>query len=256
MISIDINQQQHWQFDSFNKIKSIKHLVTGRNPNIKRGDITGLNYGLNVSDNALIVENNRQEIQQLLHIQNGTVVIPVQTHTNNVAIVTDTNKASRFNDVDALITQVPNIIIGVLSADCVPILLVDPIKKVVACIHAGWKGTADNIVTNTIHEMNKHFDCKPSDIVAGIGPSISAQCYEVGDEVAIYFSENAKSLQTNGKSCIDLWKENQNQLLQAGLSKDNITISALCTYSNPDLFYSARRDGIKTGRMASFISIV
>jgi len=255
MISVDINHQQHWQFDSFNKIKSIKHLITGRNPFIKRGDIEGLNYGLNVSDNPLIVENNRQEILQLLNIQ-GSVVIPVQTHTNNIAIVTADNKQSVFTDIDALITQVPNIIIGVLSADCVPVLLVDPIKKVVASIHAGWRGTAANIVTNTIHEMRVHFDCKPSDIIAGIGPSISAKCYEVGDDVAIHFSENAKSSGTNGKTCIDLWKENENQLLQAGVLKSNISISGQCTYSNPDLFYSARRDGIKTGRMASFISIV
>ena len=249
------NNQQHFQFDSFNKIASIKHLITSKNSEIKRGQINGLNYGLNVSDNTSVVNNNRAEIADTLEIKNGTVVIPVQTHSANISVVTKDNKDTIFDDTDALITNEPSIIIGVLSADCVPVLLVDPVKKVVAAIHAGWRGTAANIVTHTIEKMKQMFNSQPEDIVSGIGPSISAACYEVGDDVAVFFNEASKTKQTNGKTCIDLWKENEIQLIQAGVLKNNISISGMCTFSDDKLFYSARRDGIKTGRMGSFIVI-
>ncbi|WP_018343116.1 peptidoglycan editing factor PgeF [Cytophaga aurantiaca] len=250
------NNQKHWQFDSFNKITSVRHLVTGSNLHIQRGDIEGLNYGLNVPDQTSVVHNNRLELLNHLDIVDGFVTFPIQTHSCTVEIVTEENKKATFQDVDALITNTPNILIGVLSADCVPVLLADPVTKVVACIHAGWRGTTAEIVKHTISKMQLEFGCISSNIIAGIGPSISAANYEVGEDVAIHFRSVSKEKLPNGKSCIDLWIENKMQLLEMGLKEENISISKLCTYSDPTAFYSARRDGITTGRIASVIALV
>ena len=253
---ITFDNQQHWQFESFNHQPSIRHLVTGSNVHIERGYIAGLNYGLNVPDNIDVVASNRLELLSHLEIINGCVTFPTQTHSCNIEIVTKQNKASVFENVDALITNVPNILIGTLSADCVPILLIDPVNNVIACVHAGWRGTVAEIVKHTISKMSDVFDCNPYNICAGIGPSISAANYEVGDDVAIHFRNESKQKTSNGKSWIDLWIENKTQLLEMGLLEENISISKQCTYSNADKFYSARRDGITTGRIASVIALV
>lgn len=256
MLPITFNDQRHWQFESFNKLESIHHLITGANLHIKRGNIPGLNYGLNVPDDAQIVTANRIELLSHLNIKNGSVNFPVQTHTCNVEVVTEENKQSAFLDVDALITNTPNILIGVLSADCVPVLLADPVNRVVASIHAGWRGTAAEIVKHTILKMQHEFGCHAGNIFAGIGPSISAPNYEVGEEVALHFRNASKQKLSTGKSCIDLWMENNLQLQEMGVLEEHISISRQCTYSDPDAFYSARRNGITTGRLASVIALV
>lgn len=256
MHSITFDNQQHWQFNAFNQLKSLRHLVTGSNLHIKRGEIAGLNYGLNVPDNADVVINNRLELLHHLGIIKGSVAFPIQTHSCNIEIVTDQNKSSMFQNVDALITNIPNILIGVLSADCVPILLVDPIANVVACAHAGWRGTAAEIVKHTVSQMQNEFGCIAGNLLAGIGPSISAANYEVGEDVAVHFRSASKKQLSNGKSCINLWMENKTQLIEMGLKEEAISISNQCTYSNSDKFYSARRDGITTGRLASVITLV
>lgn len=255
MQQIQIEQQHHFQFNLFNNLPSVKHIVTGRNSHVRRGNIEGLNYGLNVQDDPLVVSQNRNEIKNLLNTPHAHVVVPFQTHSNNISIVDHSNKNNEFNNTDALITNVADIILGTLSADCVPILLVDPVTHVIASIHAGWKGTAAEIAKHTVQRMQKVFNSLPENIRAGIGPSISSSCYEVGEEVALHFNDSCKSNSINGKKCIDLWKANQTQLIEAGLFIEHIEIASRCTYSNPTDFYSARRDGIHTGRMGSFISL-
>ena len=255
MHAIISNNQEHYQFHSINKIDRVSHLVTGKNPAIKRGLINGLNYGLHVPDNADAVLKNRQELLTHFNFSNGTVVIPEQTHSCNIAIVTHANADQAFKDTDALITNQKNIIIGVLSADCVPILLVDPVKHVVAAIHAGWRGTVTEIGAKTLFKMHEAFGSQAKDIIACIGPSISQKNYEVGNDVARQFRAGSQRKVDENKTCIDLWKENQDQLLDAGVMNKNIEIAGLCTFSEADKFYSARRETINTGRMGSFIAL-
>lgn len=255
MHPVVINNQEHYQFDLLNTIASVSHLVTGKNASIKRGLIDGLNYGLHVPDTKEVVEKNRLEMISNLGIEYGKIVIPFQTHSSNIEIITKENVDDVFNDVDALITNEKNIIIGTLSADCVPILLTDPIKGVIACVHAGWKGTVAEIGKKTIQKMQQHFGSLPQDILAGIGPSISQANYEVGEEVSKHFSNDCLTDSPNNKKCVDLWQENKNQLIAAGLLEGNIEIAGLCTYKEENKFYSARRETINTGRMGSFISL-
>jgi YfiH family protein len=258
MLQTSYSNQTHWQFETLNNFDTINHLITGSNLHLSRGIIAGLNYGLNVSDQEEIVMKNRSELLGHLNfpLVTSTVVFPIQTHSNNVAIVTNENKYSIFKNTDALITNTPSILIGVLSADCVPILLYDPIKRVVAAVHAGWRGTVTEIISCSIQHMMREFNCIPNNIIAAIGPSISSTNFEVGDEVAIHFKDTCKHIGTNGKIHINLWLANKLQLLEIGVLEKNISISGICTYKNSTDFYSARRDGIQTGRLASIIGLI
>jgi YfiH family protein len=142
----------------------------------------------------------------------------------------------------------------VTTADCVPILLYDTKQKAIAAIHSGWRSTALNIVEATYQTMQKHYQSEAQDIVAAIGPCIGKDIYEVGKDVYNSF-ENKKHFQSqnNDKYLFDIRKTVAEQLQNIGIT--NIEISEYCTYSNPDLFFSARRQGIDSGRMLSGIML-
>lgn len=184
---------------------------------------------------------------------------------------------------DASITNQPGLLLGVQTADCVPILLVDPKRRAVAAIHAGWRGTLARIVAKAVGQMQMRFGSKPVDLLAAIGPSIGGCCYEVGTEVATqftsqfadaadYFDELRTGDEPNPLQwlnmmppghqpppknvLLDLRKANRSQLLAAGLREKNIAVSNLCTACRRDLFFSYRKEGAATGRMLSAIGIV
>jgi YfiH family protein len=151
----------------------------------------------------------------------------------------------------------------VQTADCVPILIFDPVRKVVASVHAGWRGTVSKIALKTIRQMIAQFGSDPKDIVAGIGPSIHVHAYEVGPEVVKEVKKNfvhstalLKPSLVEGKAYFDLWEANKMVLQESGIPEENIELMGLCSFEHVDLFYSARRDGLETGRMVSAISLV
>lgn len=146
---------------------------------------------------------------------------------------------------DALVTDQPGIAVSVRTADCFPILLVDARGQVVAAVHAGWRGTADHVVTEALRKMG----IAPRDVYAAIGPGIGACCYEVGADVARLFGR-----ETAGR--IDLAEANRRQLLEAGVPDDRIEVLGACTYCDPDRFHSYRRDPKVAGRMISYIQIL
>jgi YfiH family protein len=145
----------------------------------------------------------------------------------------------------------------------VPILLFDTQKKVVAAIHAGWRGTVSKIAQKTIGKMTENFGCKPEDIVAGIGPSIHMHAYEVGPEVVDAIRNNfanpepmLKPSLKKDRAYFDLWEANKTILIDSGVSEENVEVMGLCSFEHADLFYSARRDGADTGRMVSAIKLL
>lgn len=149
---------------------------------------------------------------------------------------------------DALISGRPGVIVGVKTADCVPILLADPSTHVVAAVHAGWRGTADGIAAATVQALVDAGQTTPRNLRAAIGPSIGACCYEVGPDVARRFGVGASS-----PVHLDLPAINAMQLRNAGISNVNIWISQECTFCAADRFYSYRRERESAGRMLSFI---
>jgi YfiH family protein len=173
------------------------------------------------------------------------------------AKVVEANGAAGFiGEGDALITDRPGVMVGVRTADCVPILIVDSRKRVVAAVHAGWRGSAQRIVVCTISEMAGHFGTSPEDVYAVIGPAIGHCCYEVGPEVAREFIEWFPELAlTNGPVRLDLAETNRRQLRNAGVAGDRIVSGAPCTFCTPETLHSYRRDREAAGRMVSAVGI-
>lgn len=245
-----------FKFESFKKYKDIAHFVT-----TKEGWASGDTPRF-TGDEESIYKGFRKELASSCEWDARKFVFPRQTHSDHVAIVTSENLLPAISDTDALITNEPGLFICVQTADCVPILLFDPKKKVVAAVHAGWRGTVAKIAALAVHRMTEVFGCNPLDIQAGIGPSIHMHAYEVGPEVIKAVKENFNntgvllkpSLQ-QGKAYLDLWEANKIVLTEAGLTEENIEVMGLCSFEHHDLFYSARRDGIQTGRMVSGIRL-
>ena len=246
-------------FDHFSGQKNILHFVSSAEKNI----------GFTDESSAEIICKNRRDLAQAVGFDPGSLVSAHQVHSANVAIVTEAeagrgalDKISRLPDTDALVTDRKNICLMVLSADCVPVLLFDPHKKVIAAVHAGWRGTAARIVAKAVMVMKNHFGCLPEQILAGIGPSIGPCCFEVNDEVAQIFRDLC-SLQPEiitpgrcaGKFQVNLWEANRLQLIETGVKNANIEIAGMCSFCHPDHFFSYRRDGVKAGRFGAGISL-
>ena len=149
-----------------------------------------------------------------------------------------------------------------LVADCASILCYDPRKKVIGIAHSGWRGTVERVTENLIRAFADNFHSSPADIVAGIGPSIGPCCYEVGPEVIEKVAMNpggAGGLITDrtvdGKGHFDLWEANRRQLTGAGVPEGNIEVAGICTRCNPDLYFSYRYHGEKSGRIGAGIMI-
>lgn len=186
-----------------------------------------------------------------------------QIHGDRICPVPDPSEAASEGVWvgDGLVTDRPYHLITVLTADCVPVLLYDPIRRVVASVHAGWRGTVLNIVGKAVQEMAVRYGSDPGLLLAGIGPCIGPCCYQVGEEV---WSEVERKFapgpevvfhEGGGKAKLDLARLNALQLIQAGLDSDKIAFSGLCTACLPGLFYSYRRDGKKMGNMISGIML-
>ena len=155
---------------------------------------------------------------------------------------------------DALVSRIPGVLVGIRTADCVPILIADPVTRAVAAIHAGWRGTAGGMVGAAIETLCANGTTKPGDLIAAIGPSIGACCYETGPEVALQFDPAFRSRTTvGGAAHINLRAANEAQLHTAGVS--NIWISADCTFCAGAGYYSFRREPGQAGRMISFAGV-
>ncbi len=162
---------------------------------------------------------------------------------------------------DGLVTGHKGVILTMYSADCVIIFLFDPVKRVAALGHAGWRGTLEGIGKELVKAMAVSYGCRSEDILAGISPAVGACCYEVGEEVKEKLSEKVKDPYyytkptAGGKWMLDLKLLNVRLLNNAGIREENVTVSSFCTFCNGDLFFSYRRDGGFAGRMMSVICL-
>jgi len=259
MIIQEINKLKLLNFSNLLEHEGIIHYSTTRIGGLSKDHLESLNLGYTVKDKTTNVTQNLQLLAASLQIEKSQFVFPKQTHSAHIGIVRSNKDI--FPDTDALITNAQGICISVRTADCVPVLLFDPKKKVIAAIHSGWKGTVQKISKKTIEIMQKEFGTKPSDIIAGIGPCIGPTIYEVGMEVKELFDEKFprnnffSSVKNSEKYILDLWKANTRVLIESGINENKIELAEMCTYSNQELFFSARRDKNKTGRLASGIML-
>ncbi|MCX7744178.1 MAG: peptidoglycan editing factor PgeF [Flavobacteriales bacterium] len=262
MSFISYQGTEFFLFSNLKALQGINHVVTTRKGGNSSGDAAGFNLSYSVEDNPQGVALNRKIVASYLNINPENLIFPKQTHSDNIVIVTPHTTYEELQGVDALITQMHGIAIGVMSADCVPVLIADPIKRVVAAVHAGWKGTVAGIVKKTVLKMLDEFNCNPQNLFVGIGPSISALNYEVGPDVIeavqASFPQYKKLLiagKTEGKAYFDLWKANQIWLTSCGIPESQIETAGICTFGHPNTFYSARYFHHKTGRFGACISI-
>ena len=214
-----------------------------------------------------LIRQNRCDLAEAVGTDMEKWIIAHQVHSANVAVVTVAevgrgiwDQESRIPDTDALVTADKGVGLMVMSADCVPVLFYDPVKQVIAAVHAGWRGTVARIVMETVSIMQEKFDCCPGDIRAGIGPSIGKCCFEVSREVAQVFRnlfpEDGNVVfagQKPDKYQIDLWEANRLELLNTGLKPEHIEIAGICTQCYPERLFSYRRDGKAAGRFGAGI---
>ncbi len=225
--------------------------VSTRNGGVSKGCFSTLNTGRSTSDDKNDVEQNRKLFFSDLGIDESDAALSYQVHGCEILKV---ENACRENGFDALITDKKNLTLIVSIADCVPVLIHDPDKNVIAAIHAGWRGTVSQILRKTVEKMEIEFGTRPQDCRMYIGPCIGFDHFEVGKEVAENFSGNLKRFDTsNEKYFVDLKTANKIQGVMAGISEQNIEISDLCTFCEKSLFFSHRRDKGNTGRMIAVI---
>jgi YfiH family protein len=246
-----------WKFENLEAHPAIRHFVSGRAGGCSEGTLGALNLSYNVGDDPAAVAHNRALLAEAMKVVPGRLVFPVQTHSNHVQVVMSTTPPEQLAATDAVITAEPGLLIAVMSADCVPVLLYDPQNHVAAAIHAGWRGTMAAIVARTIDKMKSDFGTDPAHLLAGIGPSISPEVYQVGTEVLEAVQQLYGTCagiiegEADGKGFCNLWEANRRQLLTAGVKEANIEVAGLCTYKHADLFFSARHSQNRAGRFAA-----
>lgn len=214
-----------------------------------------------------LAENIHENRRRFLKLFDGswTLATQWQVHSADVCTVRDAKQADDERDklkCDALVSNASHILLGVKTADCVPVLLGDTKTKAFAAIHAGWRGTVSSIVINAINKMREEFGTRAEDIRAAIGPAASGKCYEVGADVIDTFKNNFSNAETlltptkENHAFIDIQKANHQQLVSIGVSPENIHIAPLCTMTRTDIFFSYRVEKKlygKTGRLLSVI---
>ncbi len=185
-----------------------------------------------------------------------------QVHGAAVRVVRAADVAAPVPEADAAITNAPGVAVAVVAADCVPVLLGDPLTGAVAAVHAGWRGTAADAVGAAVAGLRREFGVSPASLVAAIGPSIGACCYEVGEELLREFAAAGHSSvdlaewfarDRGGRLRLDLWQANADLLVAAGVPRARVHVAGLCTKTHVDVFASFRAEGDRAGRMAAII---
>ena len=204
-----------------------------------------------------MVQINRAQFMAAMGAPGWPIIKLQQSIPARSLDIDDTSAASEPVEGDAVITSIPGIMLGILTADCVPILIADAEGRAVGAAHAGWRGTAARIAETAVWRLIEKFRIEPQKLTAAIGPHIGPCCYEIGEEVASEISDDAAIVRRAdwAKPHLDLAGANRRQLLRAGIPEEQIEASSLCTKCREDLFHSYRRDGKRMGHMLSVIGI-
>ena len=235
-------------------------------------------------DSDTHIRFNREALCRLLAIDDDRLLMPHQTHGTHVAIIgedffsmTTAERTSALENTDALMTSLPRVCIGVSTADCIPVLIYDPAHRVVCAIHAGWRGTVARITEKAVAAMSQTYGSRASDLRAQIGPGISLDSFEVGQEVYQAFADAGFNMSAISRRYpamhaepataaaapdtqatrwhIDLHACNRQQLMASGVRPEAITLSGICTYQQHHRFFSARRLGVSSGRIFTGIML-
>jgi len=245
----------------------LRHGFSTRLGGVSEGPFRSMNLGSRTADNPENVQENRRRFCRAIGVNPATLVTGRQVHGSNIGIITVEDVppgggayGPPEQGTDALITASPAVSLMLLFADCVPVILYDPINRAVGIVHAGWRGSVAKLAEKTLLKMRQTFGSDLSRCLAGIGPSIGPCCYEV-DEAVIKplrknFAEWERFVMPRAeKWLLNLWEVNRVQLVEAGVPCANIAVSKICTACNTALFYSHRRENALTGRHGALVSL-
>jgi hypothetical protein len=243
------------------------HFVVGRSGGDSAPPYDSLNLGLHVGDDPERVVANRRRVAAALGLPLSRFVFADQVHGRQVAVITPdmagrgtTALADALPGTDAMITVEPGLCLLVLVADCVPVLLLDPVRRACGAAHAGWRGTVQDVAGESVRAMVAHFGCRPADLRAVLGPAAGPEGYEVDgpvmNAVTAAFGSGAAALlrpTRPGHALLDLWAANRHQLRAAGVPDQQIEVAPISTLAASHRFYSARVAAGPTGRFGAGI---
>jgi YfiH family protein len=238
------------------RIEWVRHAFLTRKGGVSLPPYHSLNIGERNGDREEHVFRNRNLIAQAFCFDLERLISLHQKQEDKILVLKEpVNALPPLMEYDAMVTNSPNIFLGILTADCLPIFAVDKKKKVVAAVHAGRQGTALHITAKVLRNMKEEFNCSPKDLVISLGPSIGPCCYEIDEKVFQTEWEPFSTSKGNGRRMVDLAAINVAQMKKEGIQEEQICRIDLCTRCHHDLLFSYRREG-QTGRQLSFIGII
>ena len=246
----------------------IEHCFTTRLGGVSEGIYSTLNFSFTRGDNPEAVRENYRRVAETFGKTVDDFVCTDQTHTTNVLQVGKeergygVTKERPYTDIDGLITNEPGVILSTFYADCVPLYFVDLVNKAIGLSHSGWRGTVGRMGQKTLEAMAEAYGTKPEDVYAAVGPSICQDCYEISEDVAEHFYQEFQGHgdeilinKGNGKYQLDLWKTNEIVLLEAGIKKEHLALTNVCTCCNSEVLFSHRASHGKRGNLAAFLML-
>lgn len=256
-------------FPILDRIEGITHGFSTRLGGVSEGDVGTMNLSFGREQNRENVRENHRRLAAAVGYNPERMVFSRQTHTTNVMVVRREDrgkgytKHQEFDDIDGLVTDVPGIPLVTFYADCVPLLIVDPVHHAIGCSHSGWRGTVGNMGKSTLEVMKREYGTDPAEAYAAIGPSICQDCYEVSEDVIEQFRnaypEKMWSVlfceKENGKYQLNLWEACRQNFLSAGMMPDHVSLPDICTCCNPGFLFSHRASHGKRGNMAAVLML-
>lgn len=255
-----IQDRLYVKSEKLDKICGIRHGFTSACGGFGE-KIKGFNLGFRTGELWENIMQNYQAAAADLGLTIENTVSARQSHTDNVRVVQESDRGEgllkdcKIYDTDALVTNLKNTPLLVFSADCIPVLFADKDGRAIGAAHCGWRGTRLKIAAKAVRVMCEEFNILPKNIIAAIGPGIGRCCFETGADVAEQFDEKFVFAAENGKYFVDLKAANASALESAGVLKENIFVSDICTKCRCGEFYSYRAQKEKTGRQGAFIEI-
>lgn len=269
IVNVGGNNVPYLSFKALEETGLVKHGFSTKVGGVSTGDFSTMNLSISKPDKPENVKENFRRMSEAIGISVDSLCLAYQIHSTNVRLVKSEDrglgiiKERPYNDVDGLITNEKDISLVTFYADCIPLFFLDAKNKAIGLSHSGWRGTVNKMAKSTLDKMSKEFGTQAKDIIACIGPGICKTCYEVSEDVYKefknkFFEGNLEDIFTpNTKEHyqLDLLEANKLILLNAGVRKENIHISDICTHCNSEYLFSHRAHGDKRGNLAAFLAL-
>ena len=241
-------------------LEGFRHAFSTRRGGVSGTEVSSLNLGYSQWDSSERVAQNRKRFLSALNLDETLLATLHQVHSKRVHIIGDLTGEWNQPEGDALITGLRGITVAVQTADCMPVLIADPVNDVIAAVHSGWRGTLARILSETVRAMQNAFGTDPADLRVALGPGIQACCFQVGPEVAQLFSKEYRDASlvvpmpaVPNKHLLNLERALEIQCVEAGIDPENCYSSGACTRCNTHEFFSYRAEGARAGRMMAII---